>query len=222
MPPGSKVICIANDGQALAKAKIPIEGVKPLTPEAMTKILYMEADWEAVAAQRVSRLAQGDWRQVANLKRLFDGAGIDLSGRSEEDFQAALKQMSRDRHTECHPSLRAHQMFSGNVRDLESYARPDVLAWGECNLGLTCKNSLESMANMQEAAATADVLCTGGQYELGLDHFVRSAAALYQTGVPYEYATWSNPWAAPTEKTTKPTRRERGSCSTVRRQASRC
>ena len=56
---------------------------------------------------------------------------------------------------------------------------------------------------MQEAAVTADLLCNGGEYDLGLDHFARSAAVLHQTGLRYDYAKWSNPWAAPSEKTTK-------------------
>ena len=204
LPSGSKVVCIANDGQALKDARIPIERVKPLTPEAMAKMLFLESDWGAVAAQRVSRLAQGDWRQVDNLKRLFDGAGVNLSGASEEAFQAALEQMARDKHTVCHPSLRVHSLFSGTGQQ-EDHEDPAVLPWGESNLGLTC-DSLESMAAMQEAAATADVLCKGGQYELGLDHFARSASAHRQTGLRYDYAQWSNPWAVPAEKTTKPVR----------------
>ena len=205
LPPACKVVCVANEvSEALKAARIPIERVKPLTPEAMAKMLFLESDWGAVAAQRVSRLAQGDWRQVENLKRLFDGAGVNLSGASEEAFQAALEQMARDKHTVCHPSLRVHSLFSGTGQQ-EDHEDPAVLPWGESNLGLTC-DSLESMAAMQEAAATADVLCKGGQYELGLDHFARSASAHRQTGLRYDYAQWSNPWAVPAEKTTKPVR----------------
>ena len=205
LPPACKVVCVANEvSEALKAARIPIERVKPLTPEAMAKMLFLESDWGAVAAQRVSRLAQGDWRQVDNLKRLFDGAGVNLSGASEEAFQAALEQMARDKHTVCHPSLRVHSLFSGTGQQ-EDHEDPAVLPWGESNLGLTC-DSLESMAAMQEAAATADVLCKGGQYELGLDHFARSASAHRQTGLRYDYAQWSNPWAVPAEKTTKPVR----------------
>ena len=60
-----------------------------------------------------------------------------------------------------------------------------MLPWGERNLGVTCE-TLESMVTMQEAAATADLLCNGGEFELGLDHFARSAACLGQTGLRYD------------------------------------
>ena len=160
LPPGSKVICIANDGQALAKAKIPIERVNPLTPDAMAKILFLEHGWDALVAQRLSRLAQGDWRQVFTVRRALEG--VDISAASEEEFAQALARMTRDTTLEGHPSLRVHQLFSGQVRgNLEAYACPDVLAWGERNLGATCA-TLEDMAAMQEAAVTCDVLLTGG------------------------------------------------------------
>ena len=195
LPPGSKVICIANDGQALAKAKIPIERVKPLTPEAMTKILFLEHGWDALVAQRLSRLAQGDWRQVFTVRRALEG--VDISAASEEEFAQALARMTRDTTLEGHPSLRVHQLFSGQVRgNLEAYACPDVLAWGERNLGATCA-TLEDMAKMQKAAADGDVLCSAGEWSLGLDHFARSAACLGQTGLRYDYARFANPWSAP-------------------------
>ena len=160
LPQGSKVVCIANDGLALAKAKIPIERVNPLTPDAMAKILFLEHGWDALVAQRLSRLAQGDWRQVFTVRRALEG--VDISAASEEEFAQALARMTRDTTLEGHPSLRVHQLFSGQVRgNLEAYACPDVLAWGERNLGATCA-TLEDMAAMQEAAVTCDVLLTGG------------------------------------------------------------
>ena len=206
LPQGSKVVCIANDGLALAKAKIPIERVNPLTPDAMAKILFLEHGWDALVAQRLSRLAQGDWRQVFTVRRALEG--VDISAASEEQFAQALARMTRDTTLEGHPSLRVHQLFSGQVRDnLEAYACPDVLAWGERNLGATCA-TLEDMAAMQEAAVTCDVLQSGGEYPCGLDHFARSAACLGQrsTKLRYDYATFVNPWAAPAAGTTKAVR----------------
>ena len=50
----------------------------------MAKILCLEQNWEAVAAQRLARLAQGDWRQLKTLGRLFNDAGIDVSTQDEE------------------------------------------------------------------------------------------------------------------------------------------
>ena len=195
LPQGSKVVCIANDGLALAKAKIPIERVNPLTPDAMARILFLEHGWDALVAQRLSRLAQGDWRQVFTVRRALEG--VDISAASEEEFAQALARMTRDTTLEGHPSLRVHQLFSGQVRgNLEAYACPDVLAWGERNLGATCA-TLEDMAKMQKAAADGDVLCSAGEWSLGLDHFARSAACLGQTGLRYDYARFANPWSAP-------------------------
>ena len=199
MPQGRKVVCIANDGQALAKAKIPIERVKTLTPHAMAKILFLEHDWDALAAQRLSRLAQGDWRQVFTARRALEGASIDIGIASEEEVAQALVRMTRDKALEAHPTLRVHQLFNGHVRDnLEDYACPDVLAWGERNLGVTC-DALEDMAAIQEAAVTCDVLLTGGEYDVGLDHFARSAACLGRrsTKLRYDCAAFVNPWAVP-------------------------
>ena len=109
LPPECKVVCVANAvSEALKAARIPIERVRPLTADAM-----------------------GDWRQVHTLRRMFEDAGVDSSAASEEDFALALEQMTRDRTLEALPSLRVHQLFSGNVRDLEDYADPCVLAWGD-------------------------------------------------------------------------------------------
>ena len=91
-----------------------------------------------------------------------------------------------------------HQLFNGTVRNLEDYANPDVLAWGERNLGVTCA-TLENMAAMQEAAVTADVLLNGGECDAGLDHFARSATCLGQKGQRYDYASFISPWSAPVE-----------------------
>ena len=195
MPPGCKVVCIGNDARAMEKAKIPIERVKPLTQDGMAKILYQEQNWDAAAAQRLARLAQGDWRQLKTLARLFNDAGIDVSTQDEEEFVEACERMARDRKHDCHPSLRVHSIFNGSGRQ-EDREDPAVLPWGERNLGVTCE-TLESMVTMQEAAATADLLCNGGEFELGLDHFARSAACLGQTGLRYDYARFANPWSAP-------------------------
>ena len=197
LPPGCKVVCLADDGQSLAKAKIPIERVSPLPPDAMAKILFLEHDWDALVAQRLSRLAQGDWRQVFAAKRALEGSGIDIGAASDEEFSQALARMTRDKTLEAHPSLRVHQLFNGQVRDgLEEYASPDILSWGERNLGVACA-TLENMAKMQQAAADADVLCTAGEWSLGLGHFARSAACLGQTGLRYDYTKFANPWSAP-------------------------
>ena len=164
----------------------------------MAKILFLEHDWDALAAQRLSRLAQGDWRQVFTARRALEGAGVDISVASEEEFAQALERMRRDKALEAHPTLRVHQLFNGLADNLEAYAGPDVLAWGERNLGVTC-DTLEDMAAMQEAAVTCDVLQTGGEHDVGLDHFARSAACLGQrsTKLRYDHATFVNPWAAP-------------------------
>ena len=195
LPPGCKVVCVANDGQALKAARILCEHVKPLTAEEMAKLLFLEKGWEAAAAQRLARLAQGDWRQLKTLARLFNDAGINVSTQDEEEFAEACERMARDRKHDCHPSLRVHSIFNGSGRQ-EDHEDPAVLPWGERNLGVTCE-TLESMVTMQEAAATADLLCNGGEFELGLDHFARSAACLGQTGLRYDYERFANPWSAP-------------------------
>ena len=204
MPQGCKVVCIANDGQALKAARILCEHVKPLTAEEMAKLLFLEKGWEAAAAQRLARLAQGDWRQLKTLARLFNDAGINVSTQDEEEFAEACERMARDRKHDCHPSLRAHSVFSGNAPP-EDYEDPEILARGERNLGVTC-DTLESMALMQEAASTTDVLCTSGAWSLGLDHFARSATCLGQKGRRCEYAAFVNPWSTPAEAKTKSVR----------------
>ena len=141
LPPGSKVVCIGNDGQELAKAKIPIERVNPLAPDAMAQILFAEMDWDALTAQRLSRLARGDWRQVFAARRALEGSGVDISAASEEEFAQALERMRRDKALEAHPTLRVHQLFNGLADKLEAYACPDVLAWGERNLGRYLRNT---------------------------------------------------------------------------------
>ena len=156
----------------------------------MEKILCLEQGWSALAARRISRLAHGDWRQVHTLKRLFDDAGIDIGGASEEEFARTQEQMTRDRKTDAHPTLRAHQMFNGSTQPEDIDAA--VLAWSERNLGITC-GTLEDMAAMQEAAVACDVLGAAGEYDLGMEHFARTAASLHQTGLRYDYAKWSNP-----------------------------
>ena len=161
----------------------------------MEKILFQEQGWGALAARRLSRLAQGDWRQLKTLARLFNDAGFNVSTQDEEEFAEACERMARDRKHDCHPSLRVHSIFNGSGRQ-EDHEDPAVLPWGERNLGVTCE-TLESMVTMQEAAATADLLCNGGEFELGLDHFARSAACLGQTGLRYDYARFANPWSAP-------------------------
>ena len=145
-------------------------------------------------------MARGDWRQVHTLNRTFKDAGIDITSATEEAFAHALQQMTRDRQNDAHPSLRAHQLFTGIAQPEDADAA--VVAWSEKNLGIT-RGTLADYAMMQEAAVTADLLCNGGEYDLGLDHFARSAAALHQTGLRYDYAKWSNPWTAPAEKAIK-------------------
>ena len=199
LPQGCKVILIANTVASDAMRRIPIERVRPPTAQSMEKILF-EDGWDALAARRLSSLARGDWRQVHTLNRTFKDAGIDITSATEEAFAHALQQMTRDRQNDAHPSLRAHQLFTGIAQPEDADAA--VVAWSEKNLGITC-GTLADYAMMQEAAVTADLLCNGGEYDLGLDHFARSAAVLHQTGLRYDYAKWSNPWAAPSEKTTK-------------------
>ena len=203
LPTSCKVVCIANNVVDAMK-RLPIVRVQALTSGAMEKILFQEQGWGALAARRLSCLAQGDWRQLKTLERLFDDAGIDVSTQGEEEFAEACERMARDRKHDCHPSLRAHSVFSGNAHP-EDYEDPEILAWGERNLGVTC-DTLESMALMQEAASTSDVLCTSGAWSLGLDHFARSATCLGQKGRRYEYAAFVNPWSTPAEAKTKSVR----------------
>ena len=99
-----------------------------------------------------------------------------------------------------------HSIFNGWIRQ-EDHDDPAVLPWGERNLGVICQ-TLEGMVTMQEAAATADLLCSGGEFDLGLDHFARCAASLGQTGLRYEYAKYTSPWSTPAATTTTTAVRE--------------
>ena len=86
-------------------------------------------------------------------------------------------------------------MFSGKAREqgiVELCSEYNVLAWGERNLGVACGN-LEEMSRLQEAACFADVFIAGGDAELGLDHFVRSAALTPRENLRYDYRAYSAP-----------------------------
>jgi len=134
--PGLKIVLIANNvSNAMRTAKIPVERVSAPTAEQMRRELFLNHHWDAVKAKRLSLLAQGDWRKLQTLDRLFQG--VDVASMSDEAFGEALEQMARDVHEDVHPTLAAHQLFSGHAtrqgKAPEDLADANVLAWGERN-----------------------------------------------------------------------------------------
>ena len=90
-----------------------------------------------------------------------------------------------------------HQLFSGYAarsNTLDDYAEHSVLMWAEANKDLVC-NSLEDMASLQEAAVFSDVLMNGGENQLGLETFARTAANAANPNTRYDFAKYRNPWA---------------------------
>ena len=120
---------------AMRTAKIPVARVIAPTAEQMSRELFLNFDWDVVKAKRLSLLAQGDWRKLQTLDRLFQGR--DVASMSDEAFGEALEQMARDVHQDVHPTLAVHQLFSGHAtrqgKAPEDLADANVLAWGERN-----------------------------------------------------------------------------------------
>ena len=54
----------------------------------------------------------------------------------------------------------------------------------------------EDMATLQEAAVFSDVLMNGGENQLGLETFARTAANAANSNIRYDFARYRNPWAA--------------------------
>ena len=196
--PGTKVILIGNDGQQLKKGGIKVEQTKKLTPEQMTRLLF-EQKWDATRAKRLSQMCEGDWRMLWTLARYFEDAGIDLAALDDDEFGSTVERMAADKRRlgEVHPSVSIHQLFSGHAgkqRALDDYASHTVLMWGERNSHVAC-DDVESMLSLQASAVHADVLEAAGEPELGLQHFARTAAAIGNEGLRYDYSKYAHPYA---------------------------
>ena len=198
MVKGTKIILIGNEcQQAAKKAGIPVEQARKQTPDEMCKTLLLELDWGALKARRFARLCDGDWRMLRTLAQQL--AHIDVENLSEKEFDAALESMAKDRRPldVVHPSLAAHQLFSGTAqkrRETDQYADYSVMAWAERNLGTLCGSSIYEMSRMQEAACHADVLVAGGEPTIGLEHFTRTAALTLRAHLRYDFKAYANPW----------------------------
>ena len=183
LPRGTKLIFIGNSCHPeLKKAGIPVEMLNRPTQEAMCKALFLDHDWPVEKAKRLSALADGDWRRLWTPERLFEGAGVDVAKGDGGDFQKLLLSTAKDKHLllDAPPSAAVHQLFSGYAarsNTLDDYAEHSVLMWAEANKDLVC-NSLEDMASLQEAAVFSDVLMNGGENQLGLETFARTAASV--------------------------------------------
>ena len=201
MPRGTKIILIGNSCcQELKKAGIQVEKINRPTHDQMCKSLFLDQGWPVVKAQRLSALADGDWRRLWNLDRLFTGAGVDVAEGSEEDFRLLVLHTAKDKNLleATPPSAAVHQLFSGyaaSSNTVSDYAEHSVLMWAEANKDVVC-NSLEQMADLQEAAVYADVLASGGQHEIGLETFAMSAAQNANPNLRYDFTKYRNPWAA--------------------------
>ncbi len=195
---GHKIILIGNEcQQAAKKAGIPVEQARKPTPDEMCKTLFLELDWGALKARRFARLCDGDWRMLRTLAQQL--AHIDVENLSEKEFDAALESMAKDRRPldVVHPSLAAHQLFSGTAQkrgETNQYADYSVMAWAERNLGTLCGDSIEEMSRMQEAACHADALVAGGEPTIGLEHFARAAALTPRAHLRYDFKAYANPW----------------------------
>ena len=182
-----KLVFIANEEQNLAplkRAKFPVEKARRPTVDQMTRALFLEHDWPVEKAKRLSALAEGDWRRVWLLDRLFRDANVDFASVSDGEFLEALGTMGKDDLRDVHPTLKVHQLFSATSAQtpLERYANMETLVWSQANLGVVCDN-LEDMLAMAESAVSCDLLMSAADDDglarsLGLDHFARSARSI--------------------------------------------
>ena len=204
LPKGAKIILIGNSCCAeIKKANVHVEKLNRPTREAMCKTLFLDHDWPVSKAQRLSALADGDWRRLWNLDRLFAGAGVDVAEGSEDDFQQLVLSTTTDKNLldESPPSAAVHQLFSGHAKSsdtVSAYAEHSVLIWAEANTDIVC-GSLERMAEIHEAAAFADVLTTGGEQEIGFETFAMTAALEANPSMRYDYTKYRNPWVVSKE-----------------------
>ena len=204
MPRGTKIILIGNSCcPELKKAGIHVERINRPTQDAMCKTLLLDHDWPVTKAKRLAALADGDWRRLWSLDRLFAGAGMDVAKCDDDNFRKLCLNTAKDKNLleATPPSAAVHQLFSGyaaSSNTVSDYAEHSVLMWTEANKDVVC-NSLEQMADLQEAAVYADVLASGGQHEIGLETFARSAAQNANTNLRYDFTKYRNPWAASRE-----------------------
>ena len=198
LPEGAKFIFIGNSCRAeMKRASLQVEQVSRPSPEAMTKTLFLDQCWDVTVAQRLARLSGGDWRRLRALEMLFKN--VDVASLSDDEFQRLLLDTKADKNPllDAPPSAAVHQLFSGHAarsNTLEHYADHSVLMWAEANTDLVC-NSLEAMASLQEAAVFSDVLMNGGEHQLGLETFARTAASATNPNMRYDFAKYRNPWA---------------------------
>ena len=201
LPKGTKVVLIGNSCCAeLKKAGIQVEKINRPTQDAMCKTLFLDYDWPVTKAKRLSALAEGDWRRVWSLDRLFAGAGVDVAECSDDDFRQLVLNTAKDKSLldDTPPSAAVHQLFSGHAtksNTVHDYAEHSVLMWAEANKDILCDN-LEQMADIQEAAVYADVLADGGEHEIGLETFAMSAALHANPNLRYDFTKYRNPWGA--------------------------
>ena len=220
LPKGTKIILIANSCcQELKKAGIHMEKLNRPTQDAMCKTLFLDHDWPAVKAKRLSALADCDWRRLWTLDRLFTGAGVDVAEGSEDDFQQLFLNTAKDKNLldDTPPSAAVHQLFSGHAtksNTVTDYAEHSVLMWAEANKDIVC-SSIEQMADLQEAVVYTEMLTSGGEHDIGLDTFAMAAALNTNPNMRYDFTKYRNPWAA-----RKETEESRAICESWQRRGS--
>ena len=147
-----RFIFISNDELALRALKAAkFECIKLPRPSAqsMTRTLYLDHGWDCDKATRLAILADGDWRKLTNLDRLFTDAGVDVAKASEDQFQQLVLSTFSDKRVlaDVPPSAAVHALFSGCAKSsgtIDAYSEHVVLMWGERNLGITTQ-SLDDM-----------------------------------------------------------------------------
>ena len=189
------------------------------TQDAMCKTLFLDHDWPAVKAKRLSALADCDWRRLWTLDRLFTGAGVDVAEGSEDDFQQLILNTAKDKNLldDTPPSAAVHQLFSGHAtksNTVTDYAEHSVLMWAEANKDIVC-SSIEQMADLQEAVVYTEMLTSGGEHDIGLDTFAMAAALNTNPNMRYDFTKYRNPWAA-----RKETEESRAICESWQRRGS--
>ena len=202
--PGVKVVCLANDAQALKKgaatapeSNFEILRMPKLSMDQMTRHLFHEEDWCALVATRLSKLAAGDWRVLRTWESLVRESGADVSAMDDAAFEEWSARAYKDQFVTCHPSLTANRLLNGEARENVALAERmldhQTASWVQANVGLHC-GTIEEMETVAAAAVDWDMLRAAGEEQLGLSYYARATGSLSGPHVQHSFGKYADPW----------------------------
>ncbi len=204
LSPGVKVVCLANDVQALKKgaatapeSNFEILRMPKLSTDQMSKHLFHEEHWCAVVATRLSKLAAGDWRVLRTWERLVRESAVDVSTMDDAAFEEWSARAHKDQFVTCHPSLTANRLLNGEARENANLAERmmdhQTACFVQANVGLHC-GTIEEMETMATAAVDSDMMRAAGEEQLGLSYYARAVGSLSGPRVQHSFGKYGDPW----------------------------